>query len=272
MALRENSSTKDSSGSSFHPDYYVEVVSKLPFKDIEGFCIWQYRIMANAALTEVRELMGKVGLVVSARIDIKKPELYPQCNAIHGTSVTLAPNDDRQYVYRIIDPATAISGPMDLFFIAPCEEDSYTAVCLVRALSEGGTWVTVPFRVGEDSSSCTTHVMRGPAVITPVCEVPPPPERALLRSHVHHRSPPPGRRRLFRRRLHHRNLPRRRARRFQLAAPRVVLRELCHTPVRSSAYINRSPGGSALVTTVGSRHSGNTTRSSARETYQLPAR
>ena len=188
MTLRRKSSGPlHSSTASPYIGPYVEVISKSPFKDIDGqpFCIWQYRISWSYETSSSEELYVqgasppsivsvKVGLLFSARIDIKRPDLYPESSVVQDTSVQRPANDDKQYVFQNVKLDKNVSAYTDIFFIAPCEEDLFTPVRLGAA--EGGTWVEVPFRVDRKSPPCTTQVIRGPAITKAVCEGPPPPE------------------------------------------------------------------------------------------------
>src|SRR5215469_4369764 len=174
MALRKSTGIADPSAPNPYTGYYVELVDKTPFKPIGGrlFCVWHYRISSQALATStgappIGVLRSRVGLVFSSRIDIKQPELYPECEPAQSTSLLRPPNDDKQYVFRTIPPGIAATTKTDIFFIAPCEEDSFTPIRVVDAMAEGGTWVDVPFRVLE-SDLCATHVIRGPAIVTSV--------------------------------------------------------------------------------------------------------
>jgi hypothetical protein len=182
MALRKSSSPADPPGTSIFPGYYVEVVSKNPFKTIDGqpFCVWQYRISSAAGsatlgATQIGVFRSRLGLVFSARIDIKRPELYPECAAVQDTSILRPPNDDKQYVFKNVPLTALIPDKIDIFFIAACEEDHFTPIRLVGANAEGGAWVDVPFRVDPQSGLCATQVIRGPAILTSVSQAPPGP-------------------------------------------------------------------------------------------------
>jgi hypothetical protein len=182
MALRRSSGPATPSGPNPYLGYSVEMVSKTPFKSLDGqpFSIWQYRISSGAhspglAASPVDVLGGRLGLVFSSRIDIKNPQLYPDAEAAQTTSVLRPPNDDKQYVFATLQPTALISNYISLSLIAPCEEDSFTAVRLVRALAEGGAWVEIPFRVGQQAALGTTQLICGPAIVAPTCPAPPVP-------------------------------------------------------------------------------------------------
>jgi len=157
-------------------------MSKDPFKTLDGqpYCIWQYRISFNTGVGNVRGRgiggiqvsRAKIGLLFSARIDIKRPELYPECEIAQGTSILQVPKEGKQYVFKNVEIVTASTGlKIDLAFIAPCEEDLFTPVRLVGAQAEGSTWVEAPFQVNEQPTACTTQVIRAPAIVRAACEI-----------------------------------------------------------------------------------------------------
>src|SRR5215469_2270858 len=106
MALRTKIGTADSSPTNISLVCSVELVSKTPFKTInlEPLCVWQYRIsisVGNAVPSlEGHPIVsrGRVALVFSSRIDIKRPDLYPECAAVQDTSLLRPPDGDMQYV------------------------------------------------------------------------------------------------------------------------------------------------------------------------------
>src|SRR5215470_6313479 len=200
MALRTNISTTTSSLTNISLGYSVELVSKTPFKPIDGepFCVWQYRISSGGSVTALEghpiNLRTKVGLVFSSRIDIKRPDLYPDCAAVQSTSILRPPNDDKQYVFRTVQAGILISDSIDIFLLAPCKEDSFTPIRLVGAMAEGGTWMDVPFRVDPQSDFCATQVIRGPAIVClgPPAPAPPIPVPGPPPTSPPQPAPPPG--------------------------------------------------------------------------------
>src|SRR5262249_4867831 len=105
MALRKGSGPGDPSATNPFLAYYVELVGKNPFKPIDAlpFCVWQYRIFFEYRFFGIAvppKLKIRVGLAFSSRIDIKKPELYPECEAVQSTSLLRPPNDDKQYLFK----------------------------------------------------------------------------------------------------------------------------------------------------------------------------
>ena len=173
--------------------YYVDVITKTPFKSIdnESFCIWQYRIRfvlgTQLSMNNFGEVGGqlsdgpphtfsvKVGLEFSSRIDIKLPALYPECQPVQGTSVLRGPTGSSQYVWQQLQVQRTVPDHIDLFFIAPCEEDPFTPIHLVSSPSEGAPWTNFPFQVTGQADPCATQVIRGPAiVVSAACTQPPP--------------------------------------------------------------------------------------------------
>jgi hypothetical protein len=187
MALRRTNSTSETAPTTI--GYYIEVVTKTPFESISNqpFCVWQYRIRVLLAtqpstnyLEGVRDqkiltsdapphtISVKVGLEFSSRIDIKLPALYPECQPVQGTSVSRATTGTSQYVWQQLQVQRTAPDHIDLFFIAPCEEDLFTPVHLVFSPSEGAAWIDFPFQVTGQANPCRTQVIRGPAIVVPM--------------------------------------------------------------------------------------------------------
>src|SRR5215468_4003734 len=96
--------------------YRIEVLSKTPFQDIRGesYCVWCYRLSWTG---HPDKLESRVGLVFSSKIDIKDPKVYPDLQTIQGTEVAKDEGDDKQYVFRDIDPSSITH--VDFCFLAP---------------------------------------------------------------------------------------------------------------------------------------------------------
>ena len=195
MALRKTNSTSETAPTSI--GYYIEVVTKTPFKSISNqpFCVWQYRIrflLATQPSTNYLEglrdqkiltsdapphtISVRVGLEFSSRIDIKLPALYPECQPVQGTSVSRATTGTSQYVWQQLQVQRTAPDHIDLFFIAPCEEDLFTPVHLAFSPAEGAPWIDFPFQVAGQSSPCRTQVLRGPAIVAAAVDCPQPPD------------------------------------------------------------------------------------------------
>src|SRR5713101_5033158 len=138
MALRKSSVPDESSAQPPNLSFVVEMIGKEPDKSIDGqlFCIWQYRVSFSSLYQTGNTtyqtgntadwpfvVVGGVALVFSSRLDIKNPDLYPECEIVQGISVLRPANDDKQYVSKPVQPGTVASGKVDIYFIAPCEED-----------------------------------------------------------------------------------------------------------------------------------------------------
>jgi hypothetical protein len=186
MALRRINDLADPPTTNNYPTCYVEVLSKNPFKSIDGqpYCIWQYRITVTPRTGGVRNLRegevgvygppsARVGLAFSARVDIKRPELYPECAEAQGTSILQIPAESKQYVFKNIQVQSVTSAGIDITFIAPCEEDLFTPVRVVGAQANGTGWIEVPFQVSAQSIPCITQTIRGPAIVKCACAVAP---------------------------------------------------------------------------------------------------
>jgi hypothetical protein len=182
MALRKTHSPSDASPTGSVVGYYVDVVSKTPYRSISDrlFCVWQYRIRATSdslsspAIDTSRAIGSvKIGLTFPSAIDIKQPELYPDCEVVQGVSVVRAQSDATQYVW--VAPGGATSDHIDLFFLAPCEENPSTPVHLVF-FARGSTWIEIPFTVPGQSTPAATQNIRGPAIAVAMPDSPPAPD------------------------------------------------------------------------------------------------
>lgn len=142
----------------------VQLVSKIVLQEIDGtpYCVWGYRISWTVLSSELK---GRIGLIFSSRLDIKDPASYPGVQYIQGTHVHKVTGDDRQYVFQDIEQ-TKVS-VVDLFFLAPCAEDSFTPVLLGTEIPESGNWQFLPFHTEVGEPNGQTQTIRGPAFVCP---------------------------------------------------------------------------------------------------------
>jgi hypothetical protein len=143
----------------------VQLVSKITLQDIDGipYCVWGYRISWTVLAPELK---GRIGLIFSSRLDIKDPASYPGVQAIQGTRVLKVTGDDKQYVFQDVDPSKTLI--VDLFFLAPCAEDSFTPVLLGTEIPESGHWQFLQFQTEVGVPSGQTQTIRGPAFVFPL--------------------------------------------------------------------------------------------------------
>jgi hypothetical protein len=134
-------------------------LDKVPFRQINGkpYCVWSYRLSWSAAPADLKRYAG---LLFSSRIDIKDPAAFADVPEVQGTNLIDDPSQDTQILYKEILPAGATQ--VDLSFIAPCAEDSFTALRVVSASTSLHDWKPLVFSVDTQGSAAQTQTVSGP--------------------------------------------------------------------------------------------------------------
>lgn len=138
----------------------LEFLNKVPFRQIDGkpYCIWSYRLSWSKHPSDLKRY---VGLLYSSRIDIKNPTAFADVPQVQGTTLVANPAEDTQTLYKDILAAGATQ--VDLSFIAPCAEDSFTALRVVSASASLDDWKPLTFSVEAQGSASQTQTVSGPS-------------------------------------------------------------------------------------------------------------
>ncbi len=151
--------------------YHVTIKSKKSYGTIDGsdYCIWCYKIVADSPL----QFTGKIGLAFSRSIDIKDPALFPEVDDIDDTHLDSSAQSALQFIYKQFaktssrDTSTKPS-EATLCFIAPCAENSQTALGLMQKSSDDQQWASLPVEGSTSSPDIdNTLKVRGPAATLP---------------------------------------------------------------------------------------------------------
>src|SRR5689334_4821227 len=128
MALRRTAQAFEDTPTDNPVVPYVELVGKNAFRSIDGhpFSIWQYRLRGSAgsqprptyyeySSDDPRSVLtARIGLAFPSQLDIKTPELYPECQVVQGTTILQPAGNAAQYVFRRVD-AGGSADYLDLF-------------------------------------------------------------------------------------------------------------------------------------------------------------
>jgi hypothetical protein len=142
--------------------YQVAIQGKTPYGEVDGqaYCIWRYLLTAVAPA----HFANKIGVGVSANVDIKDPTAYPEVVDLRGTFLDKSSNQSEQYVYIEIPIGAVPPSAILLCFIAPSAEDSGTTMTLQTRAGGDLNWTSLAFDVdGQSDGSALVHKIRGPA-------------------------------------------------------------------------------------------------------------
>lgn len=129
---------------------------------VTGYQIWLYQLTGTSGELKAQE---RVALAFPSDVDVRDPAAYPEAQQqLVGTFVERPAGSSRLYVGRTVTTA----GSVTIAFVAPASDSTCEVLLLKeRAQSEGGGWVSQPFRTPNNSPShgqVVTTPKRGPLV------------------------------------------------------------------------------------------------------------
>ena len=147
----------------------LTLLNKQPFRQIggESYCLWSYSLSWSGHPSGLKRYAG---LLCSSRIPIKDPAAFADVPEVQGTTLVIDSSQGTQTLYKEIPPAgTTGVTEIELSFIAPCAEDSFTAVRVVSASASLDDWHPLTFTLDPQGPAAQTQTMRGPSadVTTP---------------------------------------------------------------------------------------------------------